>query len=263
MSNQTFKTTMRILAKRAEKKAPTIATIAGIGLGGATVVLAVKETPKALVLIEEKKREIAEETGERVEKLHPVDVVKATWKCYVPAATTGVMSVLCIAGANSIYARRNAALLAAYAFSESSFKEYKDKVVETLGEKKEKTVREAIAQDKLDRDPVTNKEVFITDKGETLCYDAMTGRYFKSDQNSIEKAINAVNRIMINHEYVSLNYLYYELGLEGTKMGNELGWRIDGGTIKADYHAMLAKDGTPCLVLDFDKGPVYGFDEII
>lgn len=263
MSKQTLKTTFRILAKRAEKHSPTIATVAGIGLGGATVILAVKETPKALILIEEKKREIAEETGERVVELHPVDVVKTTWKCYVPAVTTGVMSVLCIAGANSIHARRNATLMAAYALSESSFKEYKDKVVETIGDKKEKSVREAIAQDKLNNDPVTNKEVFMTDKGETLCYDALNGRYFKSSQNEIEKAINLANRVMINHNSVSLNYLYYELGLEGTNLGNQLGWNIDGGTIKADYHAMLAKDGTPCLVVDFDKYPVYDFDLIV
>lgn len=263
MTNQTIKTTFRLLGKKVEKQAPTIATVAGIGFGAATVVLAVKETPKALVLVEEKKREIADETGERVESLHPVDVVKTTWKCYIPAITTGVLSVLCITGANSIHVRRNATLMAAYALTDSSFREYRDKVVETIGEKKEKTVREAIAQDKLDKDPVTNKEVFITEKGQTLCYDALNGRYFKSDQNDVERAVNAVNRIMVNHNYVSLNNLYYELGLEGTKLGNELGWNIDMGTIKVDYHAMLAKDGTPCLVVDFDKYPIYDYDLIV
>lgn len=260
MANQSIKTTFRILGKKMSKHSPTIATVAGIGFGGATVYLAVKETPKALKLIEEKKRDIREETGECVDKLNVVDTVKTTWKCYLPAFTTGVISVLCIAGANSIHARRNAALIAAYKLSESSFLEYKGKVLEAIGEKKEKSVREAVAQAKLDKDPVTNKEVFITEKGETLCYDALSGRYFKSDQNQIEKAVNNVNRSMINHNSSSLNYMYYELGLDGTTLGNDLGWNIDMGTIKAEYHAILASDGTPCLAVEFDKKPVYDYD---
>jgi len=57
--------------------------------------------------------------------------------------------------------------------------------------------------------------------------------------------------------FVSLNELYYQLGLTGTKMGDSLGWHIDRGYIDAQFDAQLADDGTPCLVLDFSVEPKY------
>ena len=34
---------------------------------------------------------------------------------------------------------------------------------------------------------MANKEVIITSKGDTLCYDSVSGRYFKSDIGTIKK----------------------------------------------------------------------------
>ena len=113
------------------KHSPEI--LVGVGIAGmlTTVVLAVKATPKALTLIEEKKEE------QEVDELTPVETIKATWKCYIPAAVTCVASTACIIGASAVNAKRNAALATAYTLSETALKEYKAKVVETIGEKKE------------------------------------------------------------------------------------------------------------------------------
>lgn len=256
------------------KKAPELLTGVGIGLGACTVGLAVKATPKALILIEEKKRQINRDILEEakvngqsqtkhVDKLKPTDVVKTTWKCYIPAAVTGVASVVCLVGASSTSARRNAALAAAYTISESALKDYKTKVVEVVGDKKEKDIRDAVAKSKIEKDPVENKEVYLTDKGETRCYDVLSGRYFKSDIDAINKAVNELNRRMINQNYISLNEFYYEIGLEGNKVGNDIGWRIDNGLIELDFSAQLSNDGTPCLVMDFVEAPKYDFDRWI
>lgn len=236
------------------KRSPEILT--GIGIAGmiTTTILAVKATPKALVLIEEKK------TDEEVEKLTAVETIETTWKCYIPPMITGALSITCLIGASSVNLKRNAALATAYALSETAMREYKDKVIETIGEKKEQVVRDAIAKDKIEKNPIANNEVFVTDKGNTLCYDVISGRYFKSDIDKIKKAENEINHRLLTDEYVSLNDFYYEIGLGDTKIGYDLGWNINQGLLSVSFSSQLAEDGTPCLVLDFAVAPRYSFD---
>lgn len=236
------------------KYSPEILT--GIGIAGmaTTVVLAVKATPKALQLIEEKKKE------ENADRLTPVDTVRATWKCYIPAAVSGVASTACIIGARTVSARRTAALAAAYQLSETALSEYREKVVDTIGEKKEKVVREAIAKDKVEKQPVTKSEVIVTERGNTLCFDALSGRYFKSDIEQINKAFNLMNRRVITEMYISLNELYDELGLDHIRIGDDIGWNTDDKLIEPDFSSQIADDGTPCIVVDFNVAPKYGFN---
>ena len=238
------------------KHSPEILT--GIGIAGmvATTVLAVRATPKALELLKEKKLE--------TDHISAVDTVKTTWKCYIPAAVTGVTSIACLIGANSVNARRSAALATAYSLSQTALTEYKDKVVETIGEKKEQVIRESIAKDKLENDPVRSNEVIITDKGTTLCYDGIFGRYFKSDIDTIKRAVNAINRKMVSGDmYVSLNEFYDEIGLGPIPIGDDLGWNLDDGTIEVDFTSQLAEDGTPCLVILYNIEPKYGYSKFL
>lgn len=237
----------------ATKHSPEILT--GIGIAGmiATSVMAVRATPKALRLIEDKKAETKEE------KLTPIETVKTTWICYLPAVITGGVSIACLIGANSVNARRNAALATAYTLSESALKEYRGKVIETIGEKKEQSVRDAIAKDKLEQNPVTNREIIITEKGDTLCFDAVSGRYFKSDIEKLKKAVNELNRRMRDEMYISLNEFYYEIGLNSISIGDDLGWNIEYGYIEPSFSSQLAEDGTPCLVVGYHVEPRYDF----
>lgn len=236
------------------KHSPEILT--GIGIAGMviTTVMAVRATPKALILIEDKKAE------NDVDKLTPVETIKATWTCYIPAAITGCLSIFCLIGASSVNARRNAALATAYTLSESALKEYRGKVIETIGEKKEQSVRDAIAKDRIDKNPVSSREVIITEKGNTLCYDAISGRYFKSDIDKLKKAENELNRRMRDEMYISLNEFYYEIGLNPTKIGDDLGWNIDHGYIELNFSSQLTDDGNPCLVIDYQVAPRYEYN---
>lgn len=245
------------------KYSPQILT--GIGVAGmiTTVVLAVKATPKALELIEDKKEEL--DAG----KLTVVDTVKTAWKPYIPAAVTGVLSTVCIIGGNAVGTRRTAALAAAYKISETALHEYKDAVVETIGEEKAKEVKEKVAQNKLDKNPVVEKQIIVTNKGTFLCYDSLSGRYFQSDIETIRKAQNDINDYLFSEDYASLNMFYDFLGLEHTRLGAELGWKIDSGTLQIEFDSTLASDksqgiapGTPCLVLDYNVAPKYEFDKM-
>lgn len=237
---------------------PEILTAVGIAGMAATTIMAVKATPKALRCIDYAKNE------KQDDHLTPIETIKATWKCYIPAAITGATSTACLIGASSVNTRRNAALMTAYNVTRTALTEYKDKVVETIGEKKEQVIRESIAKDKLDKDPVTNREVIITEKGNTLCYDGVFGRYFKSDIDTIKRAINAVNRkIVAGDMYVSLNEFYDEIGLAPVEIGYQLGWNIDDGEIEIEFSSHLAEDGTPCLVIGYNVAPKYGYSRYI
>lgn len=240
-----------------KKHSPEILT--GIGIAGmiTTTVMAVRATPKALILIEERKEEIG------AEKLEAMDMVKTTWACYIPAAITGTLSVACLIGASSVNARRNAALATAYTLSESALKDYQGKVIEMFGEKKNEAVKDAVAKDKVEKNPVVTREVIITEKGNTLCYDAISGRYFKSDIEKIKKAECELNRQMLDDMYVSLNDFYYEIGLDSVKLGDELGWNVNSGYIDLSFSSQLASDGTPCLVIDYSVAPRYDYRNLL
>lgn len=237
------------------KHSPEILT--GLGITGmiTTTVMAVKATPKALDIINDMEYE-------KGDILTPVEKVKATWKCYIPSAITGTLSITCLIGASSVSSKRNTVLATAYKLSESALKEYQEKVVETIGEKKEEKIRDAIAKDVIERNPVKNNEVIITDNGDTLCYDAISGRYFKSNIDKINKIVNELNRTMLGDMYVSLNDFYYELGLKGTDLGDQLGWNINRGFIDLRFSTQLSEDDTPCLVIDYSVPPRYDFQSL-
>lgn len=254
MSKLNIPTFIQAMKSKTIKHSPEILT--GIGIAGmiTTTVMAVKATPKALSLIEEN------EKGD----LEPIEVVKITWKCYIPAAVTGCLSIGCLIGASSVNLRRNAALATAYTLSESTLRDYQKKVVETIGEKKEQSVRDAVAKEKVEQTPVQTKEVIITGRGESLCYDSVSGRYFKSDMETIKKAENELDARLRNEMYVSLNEFYYEIGLEPLRViGEDLGWNIDSGYLDLNFSSQIASDGTPCLVLDYGVAPRYDFRNLM
>lgn len=253
------------------KHSPEILT--GIGIAGmiTTTVIAVKSTPKALSLMDKElkrqNQELADEAernGEVVSaemvKLKPIDVLRVTWKCYIPTVTIGAASIACLIGASSVHNKRNAVLATAYKLSETAFSEYKEKVIETIGEKKEEVIRDKVHKERMEKDPVSKNEVFITDSGETLCYDYNTGRYFKSDIEKIRRAINTLNKKMLLDGYVSLNEFYEEIGIARTSTGDRLGWNTDSDLLDLNFSSQLTEDGKPCLVIDFKVAPKYDFD---
>ena len=253
MGKFNFKKVCGSIRSSAARHAPEILTGFGLAGMGVTAVLTAKGTIKAVKLLEEEKARCRE-------PMKKTDVVKITWKCYIPATVTAIASMACVIGANSVNAKRNAALAAAYNISAAALSEYKEKVIETIGEKKEQNIRESIAKDKIENNPVTSNEVIVTDKGNTLCYDSVFGRYFRSDRDAINRAINNINRTIVSQMYVSLNDFYDEIGLDFTKVGRELGWSVDEGLIEIHFSSQLADDGTPCLVVEYYTPPRYNFD---
>lgn len=243
------------------KHSPEI--LIGLGIAGmiSTTILAVKATPKALRLIEEKKEELD------VDKLTPVETVKATWKCYVPAAVTGTVSVACLIGSNSVNAKRNAALATAYKISETAFSDYREKVVETIGEKKERAVLDKVSEKQVKNYPVSETSVIVTGKGKTLFFEPLSHRYFYSDLEKIKRAENKLNKEIITDPFeygVTVNDFYDEIGIPRTATGDGLGWKRADYLIDIYPSAQMAEEGSdhegePCIVLNHTNPPLYDF----
>lgn len=250
MGKTNLATIAKDIRKFASKRSPEILT--GIGIAGmiTTTILAVRATPKALELIEEQKEE------ESVDELSSFEVVKVAWKPYIPAIITCVASTACLIGASSVNTKRNAALATAYKLSETALSEYRDKVVETIGEKKERIVRDKVAEERVKKNPVSKNEVIITGNGKTLCFDPISGRYFMCSIETIKKAENTLNKQMLHDisGYVSLNEFYDELGLDHTSVGNDLGWNTNQ-LIDIDFSSQLNDNGEPSVVLDYLVAP--------
>jgi hypothetical protein len=152
-------------------------------------------------------------------------------------------------------------LAAAFTSSATALLEFQDKAVDIIGKRKVEDIKDAVMKDKIDENPVSKNEVIVTENGDTLCYDAHSGRYFKSDINKIKKAVNEVNHILNCEDCVSLNDFYDQLGLSHTKMGDELGWPIGSGLIDVRFSSHLAEDNTPCLAMEYRVVPTYDFQK--
>lgn len=240
---------------------PTI--LSGLAVGGlvATVALAVRATPIALMKVRELHNAKTAEAGPllkdqdvaRNEKLPVMEVVAATWKDYLPATITGVATVACIVGANQIGIRKQAALAGAYALAETAFREYKDEVIKQIGANKERKVDEAITERKVG-EMRPDAQVIITGGGDQLCYDELTGRYFRSDADKIRRAELELKTLVLRDMFADHNVFYSYLGLEDVLVGEALGWNIDH-LPEVIFSSHLAPDGTPCLAVRFQYLP--------
>jgi hypothetical protein len=199
---------VRLFIKR---NAPTILTCLGAVGVVATAVMAVKETPKALTLLENAKKEKGEE-------LTKFEKVKVAGPVYIPSVITGAATIACIFGSNVISKNQQATLISAYALLDNSYKEYKKKTDELYGEEAGKQIRGEIAKDKY-----TGDEVSLDDDKE-LFYDFYSGRYFESTKQEVLWAQYETNRSMFVNYSVGVNEYYDLLGLEPLPEYEMLGW---------------------------------------
>jgi hypothetical protein len=179
------------------------------------------------------------------------DKVKKYWKLYIPPAISGVMTVGCIIGASRSNTRRTAAAAAAYSITEKAFNEYKEKVAETIGKGKEQKIRDDIAQDHVTNNPPSN-ELIVLVSGHVLCREEHTGRYFRSDMETLLKAQNRINHMINNQLWVTLSEFYELLGLPHTSSSSEVGWNSERGLMELQFSTAIASDNEPCLTFEYN-----------
>lgn len=243
------------------KHSPEILTGIGVVSFFGTIVLAVKATPKALEMIEEKKEEL---NLEPEDNLTAVETVQAAWKPYIPAVATGVFATGCLIAANSVHAKRYAGLATAYQISTQALSEYREKVVETIGEKKERNVHTKMAESKVKEVQPTVTMAQHTGTGNTLCLDLLSKHTFISDIDKIRRVVNDLNYRMTNgmEMSISLNEFYQGIGVPNMGFGDKMGWRVDKGLIDIYFDSFITDDNVPCVTIEFANPPEYGFDKL-
>ena len=250
-----------------KKHSSTILTCVGIFGVVATAVTAVKATPRALELIKNEKdrqnyelvkaaRDAGEESCIQIDKLHLLDIVRVTWKCYIPATLVGMSTIACILGANILNKRSQAALVSAYSLLNSSFKEYREHANDIYGEDADKKIREAIAKDQYSKLP------FKVDEEKQLFWDMMSNRYFESTLTDIYRAEYELNRTYAKYGYVCLNDFYMLAGADPVEGGYDVGWSIDASNmfygydcIDFEHEFVLLEDGLECYIIIMPHPP--------
>lgn len=236
-----------------------LSCVASIGVI-VTAVVAVKATPKALVLIHtDSKKNHGGDPYAYTKK----EAVLSAWKCYIPAVAFGASTIACIMGANALNRRQQAALTSAYALVQNSYKEYKDKLKELYGEEAHNAIVNSIVAEKCNEISISSPS-FISnsslDFGEGMepeitrtFYDSFSQRYFES---TIEKVIQAeyhLNRNFMFAGVIPLNDFYEFLGLERTDFGDKVGWSSVNGDIywiDFNHHRLTLEDGMEIYIID-------------
>lgn len=244
------------LALYLRRSSPTILTcVSAVGVV-ATAVMAVKATPKAIILLEEAK----DDKGEDLTKL---EIVRTAGLVYIPAALIGLSTITCIIGIKVLSKRNQASLASAYALLSDSYRRYRKAANTIYGEDADSKIASQMA-----------KEVYVhadgysvyssdldADSEKILCYDLFSRRYFEATMAAVINAQYHVNRNLCLRGYSDLNEFYEFLGIEKIDYGDEIGWSIDelmeGGIMWLDFDNRYTKmdDGMECCVISALSDP--------
>lgn len=242
------------IANFTKEYSPEILIGSGVASMIASTILAVKATPKAI-------RNIEQEKSDRgVTMLKTQDTIKVAWKPYIPSIVSGVVGAGCIIAGTTQNKHQKAALAAVYSLSENTLRRYKDEVRKMVGDEKADEIDRQVVKSRIKERPViidTEDSMFVeqTGNGNTLCFDSLSGRYFRSSINAIDRAVNNVNKSLMSEHYVTVNELYNEIGLSTIGAGSLIGWKAEKDMCEIHYDTEMDDTGAPFVVLYYRNRP--------
>lgn len=237
-----------------KKNSPEILLITGVVGVVAAAVMACRATTKVEEIISEAKDSVdtvhksVEDAkvnyNEQDKKKDLVIIYSKTGlkllKLYGPALAVGGASIAAILGSHGIMKKRNIALSSAYAALDSSFKKYRERMIERFGEEAEKEVRlgikakeiEETVTDENGEEKVVKKTIDVLDCPYDISpyakfFDEMSDQWVKDPEQNLTFLRNqerfANNRLRARGHLV-LNDIYEALGLPLTNDGLRIGW---------------------------------------
>lgn len=242
-----------------KKHSPEILVAAGVIGIVASTVMACKATTKV--------NDIVDEAHETIDKIHDavenhkhtsdgeeytqeiaskdlsIVYVQTGWKfvkLYGPSVALGVASIACIVGSNRILNKRNAALAAAFTAVDTSFKEYRGRLIDRFGKEldrelrygiKSQEVEETVADENGNETTVT-KTVNIVDPNTAhdiysiVWCEGNTGWTKNAELNKVFliQQQNYANDKLKLDGVLTLNEVYDMLGVDRTAYGQIAGW---------------------------------------
>ena len=245
-----------------KKYSPEILAVSGVIGIVTSAVMACKATTKVSAILEESKATIdaihdCQENPELVEEgkytdddakkdlaITYVQTGVKLVKLYAPSVILGTLSITAMLASNDILRKRNAALAAAYATIDGSFKKYRERVIERFGETVDKELKYGVKKQKIEeivKDPETGKEKKAKKTVEVV--EGIDGyseyaRFFDDGCKGWEKDAESnllflraqqqyANDLLVSRGYLFLNEVYNMLGIQITKAGQVVGWVYD------------------------------------
>lgn len=237
----------RLLRTNTKEHFPVILSVAA-GIGTlATAYLASRATVEAVDIIRAEEDLNGPYLDSKKRLMHRTKLV---WKLYIPAGISAASTITCIVGANRVEAKKTIAAQTAFAVSQRVYSEYRDKVIEEYGERKDQSIRDKIADDKV-KLTAPDQGVLISGPGNVLCCELFTGRYFNSDMESLRRAQNDLNKRLLAHDYATFDDFYYMVGLARTTSSGQIGWR-SSKLMDLQFSTVLTEDGRPCLAFEYN-----------
>lgn len=228
--------------------------LTGIGVCGVftTTGLAIKATPEA-------EKQIDLYRQHHLEEPTVLEKAKLVYKFYIPTAISAIGTTAAIVAAQCCNESDKAVAIAAASTLSAMLTDYKEAVVETIGEELGEEVRKNAAQKDLDRRPYSRSKESLYDEYDDedyLCYEPLTGRYFRSNKLKIDSAMNEVCREIIGWDEADLNSLFSRIGLKENELGSIMGWKSSVHDLpRVTYSAQITDDGRPVIWLDYSVCP--------
>ena len=265
------------------RNAPTILTFSGVAGFALTTALAIRATSKAQNTFSEIQKDVAE-TKAAVVNEEPLEQQKALVHTYLkssvklaelywPVLVSGSASIVCVLAAHNMMAKRQASLVAAYTALDASYKAYRSRVREVVGEEKERELYQKGGWD-LCTAVAEGTEAEHCDgvmpSPYSRFFDEFSCNWTKTPESNLmflRAQQQWANDRLHAHGYIFLNEVYEALGLERSQAGQLVGWKLNGnGDGYVDFGLYSIGDESnrafvnalePVVLLDFNvDGPI-------
>ena len=245
-----------------KKYSPEILVVTGVVGIVASTVMACKATTKVQDIIDETKETIdtihdcvekglhtsdgEEYTQEVANKDLAIVYAQTGWKfvkLYGPSVALGVASIGCMVGSNHILRKRNIALAAAFKAVDTSFKEYRERLVDRFGKELDRELRfgikakeiEETVVDENGKEKTVKKTVEVVDPNSAhsiysvVFCEGNDGWTRNAELNKVFliQQQNWANERLKSQGHLFLNEVYDMLGVKRTKAGAQVGWVYD------------------------------------
>lgn len=254
-----------------KKHSPEILAVAGVVGTVTSAVMACKATLKVTDIIDETKETVEtihdsvgkglhtsdgeEYTQEVANKDLAIVYTQTAWKfvkLYGPSVALGVVSIGCMVGSNQILRKRNVALAAAFKAVDTSFKEYRERVIDRFGKDLDRELRFGIKAKEVEekvvdengKETTVTKTIEVMDPSAThsiysVVYDDGCLGWSKSPELNkvflIQQQNYANDKLKLNG-VLTLNEVYDMLGIQRTAYGQIAGWvYTEDGTAGDDF----------------------------
>jgi hypothetical protein len=175
--------------------------------------------------------------------------VRLVWRLYIPPAVSGASTIVCIAGANRTANGKTVAAQTALTASQQLLSNYREKVIEEFGDRKDQSIRDSIAEKRVGMDPPPAG--IMVAAGKVMCCELFTGRYFSCDMETLRKAQNDLNQKLLAHDYCTMSDFYWMVGLPQTTGSSNLGWKSNR-LLELQFSPVLDPSGSPCLAFEYN-----------